>query len=115
MVNDGRRTAVSGLLPDQSALHGLRVKIRDLGLCVTGVRRRTRQSSNRDKEGCAMVGQPAVETLRAFGFDARADGLGNVFAHVWKRNLDGTEASQWLRAPTDRVSLLRWLAEFAPP
>ena len=39
MVSDGRRTAVSGLLPDQSALHGLLVKIRDLGLCVTGVRR----------------------------------------------------------------------------
>jgi hypothetical protein len=62
-----------------------------------------------------VVGQSAVETLRAFGFDARADGLGNVLANVWKRNLDGTETSQWLRAPTDRASLLRWLAEFAPP
>ena len=61
------------------------------------------------------VGQSAVETLRAFGFDARADGLGNVFAHVWKQSLDGTETSQWLRAPTDRASLLRWLAQFAPP
>jgi hypothetical protein len=39
VVSDGRRTAISGLLPDQSALHGLLVKIRDLGLCVTGVRR----------------------------------------------------------------------------
>ena len=39
VVSDGRRTAVSGLLPDQSALHGLLVKIRDLGLCVISVRR----------------------------------------------------------------------------
>jgi hypothetical protein len=62
-----------------------------------------------------VVGQSAVETLRAFGFDARADGLGNVFAHVWKRNPDGTERSQWLTAPTERAALLRWLAEFAPP
>src|SRR6516162_8955962 len=36
---DGTRTVISGLLTDQPALHGLLVKIRDLGLCLISVRR----------------------------------------------------------------------------
>ncbi|MBO0816247.1 MAG: hypothetical protein J2P30_14030 [Actinobacteria bacterium] len=36
---DGTQTVISGLLPDQPALHGLLTKIRDLGLCLISVRR----------------------------------------------------------------------------
>jgi hypothetical protein len=35
----GQQTVISGLLADQSALHGLLVKVRDLGLCLVSVRR----------------------------------------------------------------------------
>jgi hypothetical protein len=37
--SDGSRTVISGLLPDQPALHGLLAKIRDLGLSLISVRR----------------------------------------------------------------------------
>lgn len=37
--SDGRQTVISGLLPDQPALHGLLAKIRDLGLSLISVRR----------------------------------------------------------------------------
>ena len=37
--SDGTQTVISGLLPDQPALHGLLAKIRDLGLCLISVRR----------------------------------------------------------------------------
>jgi hypothetical protein len=37
--NDGQHTIVSGLLPDQPALHGLLTKIRDLGLCLISLQR----------------------------------------------------------------------------
>ena len=36
---DGTQTVISGLLTDQPALHGLLVKIRDLGLCLISLRR----------------------------------------------------------------------------
>jgi hypothetical protein len=39
LSNDGTQTIIVGLLPDQSALHGVLAKIRDLGLCLTLVRR----------------------------------------------------------------------------
>jgi hypothetical protein len=35
----GKETAISGLLTDQAALHGVLTKIRDLGLCLISVRR----------------------------------------------------------------------------
>jgi hypothetical protein len=36
---EGSQTVISGLVADQPALHGLLVKVRDLGLCLIGVRR----------------------------------------------------------------------------
>jgi hypothetical protein len=37
--SDGEKTAISGLLADRPALHGLLAKVRDLGLCLISVRR----------------------------------------------------------------------------
>ena len=39
VTSDGTQTVISGLMPDQPALHGLLVKIRDLGLSLISVRR----------------------------------------------------------------------------
>jgi hypothetical protein len=36
---EGDQTLIYGPLPDQPALHGVLVKIRDLGLCLISVRR----------------------------------------------------------------------------
>jgi hypothetical protein len=35
----GEETVICGMLADQSALHGLLTKVRDLGLCLISVRR----------------------------------------------------------------------------
>jgi hypothetical protein len=37
--SDGSQTVISGLVADQPALHGLLVKVRDLGLCLISVHR----------------------------------------------------------------------------
>jgi hypothetical protein len=37
--SDDGQTVISGSLADQPALHGLLIKIRDLGLCLISVRR----------------------------------------------------------------------------
>lgn len=37
--SDSQHTIISGLLADQSALHGLLTKIRDLGLCLISLQR----------------------------------------------------------------------------
>jgi hypothetical protein len=37
--NQGGDTVLSGILPDQSALHGILDKVRDLGLSIIAVRR----------------------------------------------------------------------------
>jgi hypothetical protein len=39
LSNDSTQTVICGPLADQPALHGLLVKIRDLGLCLISVRR----------------------------------------------------------------------------
>lgn len=39
VTSDGAQTTIRGPLPDQSALHGVLVKIRDLGLSLISVRR----------------------------------------------------------------------------
>jgi hypothetical protein len=37
--SEGKQTVISGPLTDQPALHGVLVKVRDLGLCLISVRR----------------------------------------------------------------------------
>jgi hypothetical protein len=39
VASDGGDTVISGVLPDQPALHGLLNRVRDLGLCLISVRR----------------------------------------------------------------------------
>jgi hypothetical protein len=39
IIGQGDATVISGQLADQSALHGLLTKIRDLGLCLISVHR----------------------------------------------------------------------------
>ena len=46
---------ISGLLADQPALHGLRAKVRDLGLCLISVRR---LDTTRPKHGLRLPGWP---------------------------------------------------------
>jgi hypothetical protein len=58
-----------------------------------------------------MTGLSAVQTLQAFGCDARSDGLGHVQARVWNHHPDGTQTSQWAAVPTDGPALMRWLHE----
>ncbi len=38
VTSDGQETVISGLVADQAALHGLLVKVRDLGLFLISVR-----------------------------------------------------------------------------
>jgi hypothetical protein len=40
VISEDEQTVISGPLADQSALHGLLAKVRDLGLCLISVRRR---------------------------------------------------------------------------
>ena len=37
--SDGRQTTISGVLADQAALHGVLIKVRDLGIALLSVRR----------------------------------------------------------------------------
>ena len=38
LKSEGSQTVICGLLPDQPALHGVLIKVRDLGLCLISVR-----------------------------------------------------------------------------
>ena len=38
ITSEGSQTVICGPLPDQPALHGVLVKVRDLGLCLISVR-----------------------------------------------------------------------------
>jgi hypothetical protein len=62
-----------------------------------------------------MTGQSAVVALRAYGYDARSDGLGKVQARVWQASTDGTVTWRWTDVPTDSPGLLRWLSEQGTP
>lgn len=76
------------------------------------VRRVHPDGDQRRRGGGPVTGQSAAATLRAFGFDAGSDGLGNVQARVWHRHTDGAAGWRWVRVPTDPAGLLAWLAEF---
>ena len=39
VVSEGTGTVISGVVPDQPALHGLLNRVRDLGLCLVSVKR----------------------------------------------------------------------------
>jgi hypothetical protein len=39
VISEGSQTVICGLLPDQPALHGVLIKVRDLGMCLISVRR----------------------------------------------------------------------------
>jgi hypothetical protein len=39
VTSQGRITVISGVLPDQPALHGVLNRVRDLGLCLISVHR----------------------------------------------------------------------------
>ena len=39
VTSDGSQTVICGPLPDQPALHGVLIKVRDLGMCLISVRR----------------------------------------------------------------------------
>lgn len=39
VTTEGSQTVISGPLPDQPALHGVLIKVRDLGMCLISVRR----------------------------------------------------------------------------
>jgi hypothetical protein len=39
VTSEGSQTVISGPLPDQPALHGVLIKVRDLGMCLISVRR----------------------------------------------------------------------------
>ena len=38
VTSEGSQTVISGPLPDQPALHGVLIKVRDLGMCLISVR-----------------------------------------------------------------------------
>ena len=39
VTSEGSQTVICGPLPDQPALHGVLIKVRDLGMCLISVRR----------------------------------------------------------------------------
>ena len=48
--SDGEETVICGLVTDQPALHGLLVKVRDLGLCLISVRRLDPDEANEARQ-----------------------------------------------------------------
>jgi hypothetical protein len=49
--SDGEQTVLSGWVADQAALHGLLIKIRDLGLTLISVRQLAQRTDQAHKEG----------------------------------------------------------------
>jgi hypothetical protein len=47
-------TTLAGPIVDQAALHGVLIKVRDLGLPLIGVRRVTEIGSDRSQAGCGQ-------------------------------------------------------------
>jgi hypothetical protein len=53
-----------------------------------------------------MTGRALAMTVRAYGYEARFDGLGNARARLWHRHRDGARTGRWADAPTDSFALL---------
>lgn len=86
----GQLVADSRMLPD----------VVDLGLCPFAV-----------PGGDAMRQDQAATLLRAYGFDVRTDGLGNVAARVCVKRSDGTIGFEWRPVPADSsAEVMRWIA-----
>lgn len=86
----GQLVADSRMLPD----------VVDLGLCPFAV-----------PGGDAMRQDQAATLLRAYGFDVRTDGLGNVAARVCVKRSDGTIGFEWRPVPADSsADVMRWIA-----
>jgi hypothetical protein len=86
----GHLVADSRMLPD----------VVDLGLCPFAV-----------PGGDAMRQDQAATLLRAYGFDVRTDGLGNVAARVCVKRSDGTIGFEWRPVPADSsAEVMRWIA-----
>ena len=86
----GPSVADSCVLPD----------VVDLGLCLFAV-------PGED----AMRQDQAATLLRAYGFDVRTDGLGNVAARVCVKRSDGTVGFEWRAVPSDSsAEVMRWIA-----
>ncbi len=49
LESEGTETVISGLLPDQPALHGVLAKVRDLGMCLISVRRLDHDASGQQE------------------------------------------------------------------
>ena len=59
----------------------------------------------------AMEQDQAATLLRAYGFDVRTDGLGNVAARICLKRSDGTVGFEWRAVPADSsAEVLRWIA-----
>ena len=53
--SDGRQTIISGLLVDQAALHGVLIKVRDLGIPLLSVRRLDPRLNRQDGQRAATL------------------------------------------------------------
>ena len=53
----------------------------------------------------------AATLLRAYGFEVRTEGLGNIAARVCAKRSDGTMGLEWRAAPSDSsAEVMRWIA-----
>jgi hypothetical protein len=58
-----------------------------------------------------MEQDQAATLLRAYGFDVRTDGLGNVAARICLKRSDGTVGFEWRAVPADSsAEVLHWIA-----
>jgi hypothetical protein len=58
-----------------------------------------------------MSKDEAAALLRAYGFDVRTDGLGNVAARVCSKRADGTVDYDWEPVPADSsADVMHWIS-----